>query len=171
MPILVIILSLPVLLGIFAAPAHATNYGDACNQGSFNGGLVFKWCLAVESRYDSSGTQQVRYRAHVYCYWSGSLTACNFANKGAALRFCSTQPPCQPFDGDYGRGDFDGVLNQTDHVYVGGWHAAIWTSWQADTNQFYARFLINNQLVGPFGGCSQTTMVYSPLAHLVQSCA
>jgi hypothetical protein len=150
--VLVSAISLSTLLVVMAVPAHATTLGDACNSYSL-GNDTFKYCFTVEERFNATlARYEVRYREHDYC--TGTL--CNFGSHDAQLWFCDNGEPtsCDPTN-NYGHADFGAVLNRTDKVWTGSWHAYTHPTLLSNSDDTEARFLDTGLLIKFTVACSK----------------
>jgi hypothetical protein len=162
-------LTIPVLVALMLvvglpqrADAAIVYYGISESSATFYSGpnqYTFHWRFSVAF---NTSTNQVRYRAHLWCTRNGSNTPCNFRNDGAYLFYKDCAPSdfslaCERTINTYGRRDFPGCpdyCNISNAFYDGTWHPNNHVSYRSVSYTLQARFLAINHLTNTYSGCS-----------------
>jgi hypothetical protein len=148
------------------ADAAIVYFGIAESSASFQAGptqpiFTFHWRFSIAR---DTATNNVRYRAHLWCTRNGANTACNFRNDNAWLFYKNCAPSdtsvaCERTIDGYGPRDFPGCpayCNISHAYYNGGWHPNNHTSWRSVSYAgMQARFLAINHLTNTYSGCSR----------------
>jgi hypothetical protein len=151
------------------ADAAVVYFGIAESSASFQAGptqpiFTFHWRFSIAR---NTSTNQVRYRAHLWCTRNGANTACNFRNDNAFLFYkdcapSNTSVACEQTIDAYGPRNFPGCpdyCNISHAYYDGTYHPSNHTSWRSVSTAIQARFLAINHLTNTYAGCSRWATV------------
>jgi hypothetical protein len=159
-----VLVALTLVVGRPQRADASAYHGIAESSATFYAGpnqYTFHWRFSIA--HDHS-TNQVRYRAHLWCTRNGANTACNFRNDNAYLFYKNCAPSdtsvaCERTIDAYGPRDFPGCptyCNISHAYYNGRWHANNHTSWRSlSYGGMQARFLAINHLTNTYSGCSR----------------
>jgi hypothetical protein len=151
------------------ADAAVVYFGTAESSASFQASptsptFTFHWRFSVGR---NTSTNQIRYRAHLWCTRNGANTACNFRNDNAWLFYkdCAPASSCDSTVDAYGPRNFPGCpdpnyCNVSHAYYDGTYHPNNHTSWRSVSYAgLQARFLAINHLTNTYSGCSKWATV------------